>query len=55
MPVHTEQADELDQVQVLQCSTWIDGKTRIVLEGEFKLDYFNVRDGVTDIVVTARS
>ena len=30
------------------------GTLRLVLDGEWRLDYFNIRDGVTDLVITPK-
>lgn len=45
----------MDEIEIKQNHLDDVGTVRLVLEGEWRLDYFNIRDGVTDIVVTPKS
>ena len=44
----------MDALEVIQNHFDELDTARLVLAGEWKLDYFNIRDGVTDIVLTKK-
>jgi hypothetical protein len=45
----------MDQVEVVQNHLDSSGVLRLVLDGEWRLDYFNIRDGVTDVVLVRKN